>query len=65
AVVRACSISNSNATHLTDTPRPLSRSVRNSLIFKTQSIVVEESKPEVKLTAGFVNKKGVTELATN
>ncbi|MED6203089.1 hypothetical protein PIB30_112136, partial [Stylosanthes scabra] len=29
------------------------------------SIFVEESKPIVRLTAWFVNKKGVTELATN
>ncbi|MED6225499.1 hypothetical protein PIB30_094338, partial [Stylosanthes scabra] len=26
---------------------------QNSLIFKTQSIIVEESKPAVRLTAGF------------
>ncbi|MED6175378.1 hypothetical protein PIB30_077799 [Stylosanthes scabra] len=39
---------------LTDAPRPLSRSVRNSLVFKTpDSIVVEESKPIVRLTVGF------------
>ncbi|MED6223721.1 hypothetical protein PIB30_076819 [Stylosanthes scabra] len=47
-----------------DAPRPLSRPVRNSLIFKTDNIFVEESKPIVRLTEGFVNKKGVTELAT-
>ncbi|MED6211728.1 hypothetical protein PIB30_076425 [Stylosanthes scabra] len=45
-----------------DAPRPFPRPVRNSLIFKIESIVVEESKPEVRLTVGFVNKKGVTEL---
>ncbi|MED6201424.1 hypothetical protein PIB30_094843, partial [Stylosanthes scabra] len=38
---------------LTDAPRPLSRPVRNSLIFKTDSIIVEESKPIVRLTTGF------------
>ncbi|MED6199940.1 hypothetical protein PIB30_080566 [Stylosanthes scabra] len=31
----------------------------------TDSIFVEESKSIVRLIAGFVNKKGVTELATN
>ncbi|MED6116486.1 hypothetical protein PIB30_100779 [Stylosanthes scabra] len=36
-----------------DAPRPLSRLVRNSLIFKTDSIMVEESKPIVRSTAGF------------
>ncbi|MED6151683.1 hypothetical protein PIB30_084729 [Stylosanthes scabra] len=50
---------------VTDAPRPLSRPVRNSLMLKTESIVVEESKPIVRLTAGFVNKKCVTKLATN
>ncbi|MED6151606.1 hypothetical protein PIB30_084034, partial [Stylosanthes scabra] len=43
---------------LTDAPRPLSRPVRNSLILKTESIIVEESKPIVRLTAGFINKTG-------
>ncbi|MED6220291.1 hypothetical protein PIB30_043486 [Stylosanthes scabra] len=48
--------------NMTDAPRPLSRPVRNSLIFKIKGIVVEESKPIVRLIAGFVNKKDVTEL---
>ncbi|MED6164772.1 hypothetical protein PIB30_093363, partial [Stylosanthes scabra] len=47
--------------HLTDAPRPLSLPIRNSLVFKTDNIIVEESKPIERLTAGFVNKKGVTE----
>ncbi|MED6177143.1 hypothetical protein PIB30_095152 [Stylosanthes scabra] len=34
---------------MTDAPRPLSRPVRNSLIFKTDSIVVEESKPNGRM----------------
>ncbi|MED6138720.1 hypothetical protein PIB30_077067 [Stylosanthes scabra] len=61
----ACGTANENEKDVTDAPRPFSRPVRNTLILKTQSIVVEESKPIVRMTAGFVNKKGVTELATN
>ncbi|MED6186280.1 hypothetical protein PIB30_065232 [Stylosanthes scabra] len=41
---------------MTDAPRPLSRPVQNSLIFKTDNIVVEESKLIERLTTGFVNK---------
>ncbi|MED6165944.1 hypothetical protein PIB30_104456, partial [Stylosanthes scabra] len=51
--------------HLTDAPRRLSRPVRNSFIFRVDNIVVEESKPIMRFTARFVNKKGVIELATN
>ncbi|MED6126746.1 hypothetical protein PIB30_081401 [Stylosanthes scabra] len=46
---------------VTDTLRPLSRPVRDSLVFKTDSIVVEESKPIVILTAGFRQQEKVSQ----
>ncbi|MED6222754.1 hypothetical protein PIB30_067453 [Stylosanthes scabra] len=50
--------SKTKASQVTDAPWPLSRPVRNSLILKIDSIIVEESKPVVRLTAGLRQQEG-------